>query len=59
MKSFLERSRAVWGNAQLQDIAEYLAMLAVILLLVIGTLKLITKHPQGSIPSPASAHSQK
>jgi hypothetical protein len=53
MTQFQQRGRAVWGSAQAQDIAEYAAMLAIILLLVIGTVKLIGKHRRGSSPAPA------
>jgi len=42
MNRLRQRFRAVWGSTQTQDIAEYAVMLAVILLLVIGTLKLIS-----------------
>lgn len=41
MNEFRQRCRAVWGSTHTQDIAEYAVMLAVILLLVIGTVKLI------------------
>jgi Flp pilus assembly pilin Flp len=33
--------RAVWKNDEGQDIAEYAVMLAVILVIVVGTIKLI------------------
>ena len=42
--TFLQRYRAVWGSAHAQDIAEYAVMLAIILLLVIGTVKLIGRN---------------
>jgi len=42
MNRLRQRFRAVWGSTQTQDIAEYAVMLAIILLLVIGTLKLIS-----------------
>lgn len=38
MKQFLNR---VWNDEQGQDIAEYAVMLAVILVIVIGTVRLI------------------
>lgn len=44
MIRFRQRCDAVWEKSQAQDIAEYLVMLAVILVLVIGTVKLIGKH---------------
>ncbi|HTM35596.1 MAG TPA: hypothetical protein VL156_02510 [Terriglobales bacterium] len=52
MTQFQQRGRPVWGSAQAQDIAEYAAMLAIILLLVIGTLKLISKHRRASSATP-------
>jgi len=56
MKEFRQRHRAVWGSSQAQDIAEYAVMLAVILLLVIGTVKLITsKKAKGHSPAPPPA----
>jgi len=48
MTRFRQRSHAVWRIRQAQDIVEYAVMLAVILLLVIGTLKLIGKNPSAS-----------
>lgn len=58
MNRFRQRFRAVWGSTQTQDIAEYAVMLAVILLLVIGTVKLISTKNGGRTSSghtPASA----
>jgi hypothetical protein len=52
MNRFRQRFRAVWGSTQTQDIAEYAVMLAVILLLVIGTLKLISTKNVRSDSSP-------
>jgi hypothetical protein len=53
MKQFRQRHRAVWGSSHAQDIAEYAVMLAVIVLLVIGTLKLISgKKGKGHHPAP-------
>jgi Flp pilus assembly pilin Flp len=37
----LELFRTIWADEQGQDIAEYAVMLAVILVLVIGTVRLI------------------
>lgn len=62
MNRFRERFRAVWGSTQTQDIAEYAVMLAVILLLVIGTVKLISTKNAGRNPSvqpPAGASQPK
>ncbi len=36
--------RAVWQDDQGQDVAEYAVMLAVILVIVIGTVRLIGSH---------------
>jgi hypothetical protein len=47
MNRFRQRFRALWGSTQTQDIAEYAVMLAVILLLVIGTVKLISTKNAG------------
>ncbi len=57
MTRFRQRCNAVWGSTQIQDIAEYAVMLAIILLLVIGTVKLIDKHNRSgsSVPVPAGA----
>jgi hypothetical protein len=58
MTRFLQRGRAFWGSAHAQDIAEYAVMLAVILLLVIGTVKLMTSKPNAghaTSHSPAGA----
>lgn len=58
MNRFRQRFRAVWGSTQTQDIAEYAVMLAVILLLVIGTVKLIStksaRNSSGQTPPGAS-----
>jgi hypothetical protein len=54
MTQFRQRWCAVWGSAQAQDIAEYAAMLAVILLLIIGTVKLIGKHRRSNPVAPAT-----
>jgi len=62
MNRFRQRFRAVWGSTQTQDIAEYAVMLAVILLLVIGTVKLISSKnggPPSSGQTPASASQPK
>jgi hypothetical protein len=53
MNRFRQRFRAVWGSTQTQDIAEYAVMLAIILLLVIGTVKLISTK---NVRSDSSTH---
>lgn len=52
MNRFRQRFRAVWGSTQTQDIAEYAVMLAIIILLVVGTLKLISTKNVRSDSSP-------
>lgn len=62
MNKFRQRFRAVWGSTQTQDIAEYAVMLAIILLLVIGTVKLISTKNAGrnsSVQTPAGALQQR
>jgi len=60
MERFLKRVRAFWGSAQAQDVAEYAVMLAVILLLVIGTVKVISGRRGGhALPAQAPKESQR
>lgn len=62
MNKFRQRFRAVWGSTQTQDIAEYAVMLAIILLLVIGTVKLISTKNAGrnsSVQAPAAVSQPK
>ena len=54
MTLFRQRRRVEWGSAQAQDIAEYAAMLAVILPLRVGTVKLIGKHGRVNLVAPAA-----
>jgi hypothetical protein len=52
MARLFQRCRSACDNLHLQDIAEYAVMLAVILLLVIGTVKLIGGGSgRSSVPS--------
>ena len=51
MKSLLRR---LWHDEQGQDIAEYAVMLAVILLLVVGTIKLIGTNANSTFSNVAS-----
>jgi Flp pilus assembly pilin Flp len=51
MKSLLRR---LWHDDQGQDIAEYAVMLAVILLLVVGTIKLIGTNANSTFSNVAS-----
>jgi Flp pilus assembly pilin Flp len=51
MQSFLHR---LWADDQGQDIAEYAVMLAVILLLVVGTIRLIGTNASSTFSNVAS-----
>ena len=46
--------RDIWSDEQGQDIAEYAVMLAVILVLVIGTVRLIGSNANNAFSSVAS-----
>lgn len=52
MKKFLQ---ALWTNQQGQDIAEYAVMLAVILVLVVGTIRLVGSNANNVFSSAASS----
>lgn len=47
--------RSLWSNDEGQDIAEYAVMLAVVLVIVIGTVKLIGSSANNIFSSVASA----
>jgi len=47
--------RNLWSDEQGQDIAEYTVMLAVILVLVIGTVRLIGSNANNAFSSVASS----
>jgi Flp pilus assembly pilin Flp len=47
--------QTLWSNQQGQDIAEYAVMLAVILLLVIGTIRLVGSNANNVFSSAASS----
>jgi pilus assembly protein Flp/PilA len=47
--------RKLWRNEEGQDIAEYAVMLAVILVLVVGTVRLIGSNANNAFSSVASA----
>ena len=51
MQSFIQR---LWADDQGQDIAEYAVMLAVILLLVVGTIRLIGTNANSTVSNVAS-----
>jgi Flp pilus assembly pilin Flp len=52
MKEFLRR---IWSEEEGQDIAEYAVMLAVILVLVVGTVRLIGSNSNTVFSNVASA----
>lgn len=47
--------RRIWSEDEAQDIAEYAVMLAVILVLVVGTLRLIGSNANTAFSSAASS----
>jgi Flp pilus assembly pilin Flp len=47
--------RRIWAEEQGQDIAEYAVMLAVILVLVVGTIRLIGSNANNAFSSAASS----
>ena len=51
MKKFV---RSVWNNQDGQDIAEYAVMLAVILVIVVGTVRLVGSNANNVFSSVAS-----
>ena len=55
VKSMQRLLRRLWTEDEGQDIAEYAVMLAVILLLVVGTIKLIGTNANTTFSSVASA----
>ena len=55
IKSMLETMGRLWRDEQGQDIAEYAVMLAVILIIVVGTVKLIGTNANSTFSSVASA----
>jgi Flp pilus assembly pilin Flp len=52
MANFIRR---IWSEDQGQDIAEYAVMLAVILVLVVGTIRLIGSNANTAFSSAASS----
>jgi Flp pilus assembly pilin Flp len=51
MKEFV---RSLWNNQEGQDIAEYAVMLAVILVIVVGTIRLVGSNANNVFSSVAS-----
>jgi Flp pilus assembly pilin Flp len=47
--------RRLWNDEEGQDVAEYAVMLAVILLLVVGTIKLVGTNANSTLSSVASS----
>lgn len=54
----VEVFRRLWAEDQGQDIAEYAVMLAVILVIVVGTLRLIGSNANNAFSSVASSIQQ-
>jgi Flp pilus assembly pilin Flp len=52
MKKFV---RSLWNNQDGQDIAEYAVMLAVILVIVVGTIRLVGSNANNVFSSVASS----
>jgi Flp pilus assembly pilin Flp len=51
----VELLRRLWSEEQAQDIAEYAVMLAVILVLVVGTIRLIGTNANNAFSTVASS----
>ena len=51
----MEFVQFLWNNQDGQDIAEYAVMLAVILVLVVGTIRLVGSNANNTFSSVASA----
>jgi Flp pilus assembly pilin Flp len=52
---FMEFVRRLWGEQEGQDIAEYAVMLAVILVIVLGTVRLIGSNANNVFSQVASS----
>lgn len=52
---FIERLRKLWCEEEGQDIAEYAVMLAVILVIVVGTIRLIGSNANNVFSNVASS----
>ena len=50
-----ELIKGIWSDDQGQDIAEYAVMLAVILVLVVGTIRLVGSNANSAFSSVASS----
>jgi Flp pilus assembly pilin Flp len=51
----VEVLRSLWSDEQGQDIAEYAVMLAVILVIVVGTIRLVGSNANNTFSSVASS----
>ena len=51
----LTSAKRIWTNEEGQDIAEYAVMLAVILVLVVGTIRLVGSNANNAFSSVASS----
>jgi Flp pilus assembly pilin Flp len=54
----ISRIRSLWSSDEAQDIAEYAVMLAVILVLVVGTIRLIGGNANNAFSATASSIGQ-
>jgi len=50
----VQKLRSLWADEEGQDIAEYAVMLAVILVIVVGTVRLIGSHANNVFSTVAS-----
>ena len=57
-KGMFEMLRVLWSDERGQDIAEYAVMLAVILVLVVGTVRLIGSNANNAFSATASSIAQ-
>ena len=55
VQRLLNLFREVWQNDEAQDIAEYAVMLAVILVIVVGTIRLVGSQANNVFSETASA----
>ena len=55
MKKMMRTMGRLWRDEQGQDIAEYAVMLAVILIIVVGTIRLIGNNANSTFSSVASS----
>jgi Flp pilus assembly pilin Flp len=58
MRTIIDLSKRLWQEQEGQDIAEYAVMLAVILVIVIGTIRLIGGNANNVFSSVASSIGQ-